>query len=125
MRGAIDGGNIATKLHLESLVARSRRPFFALILSLLLVGIQFEAHLHALEHVREALGHTADHSLVVPSDEACAECMLVAGSGNAIAGDSGEAAVMLVAQERALSAPVSATPAFSFYYLTRAPPALL
>ena len=106
-------------------MARSHRPLFALILSLLLVGIQLEAQLHALDHVREALGHSRHHSLAAPSDGACAECMLVAGSGNAIAGDIGEVVVTFVAQEHALSAPASATPAFSFYYLTRAPPALL
>ena len=125
MQGAIDGGSIATKLHLESTVARSRRPLFALILSLLLLGAQVQAQLHAFEHVREALGHSRDHSLVAPSDAACAECRLLAGSANAIAGDIGEAAIMLVAQERALSAPVSVTPAFSSYYQTRAPPTLL
>jgi hypothetical protein len=125
MRGVIDGGSIATKLHLESIVTRSRRPFFALILSLLLVGAQVEAQLHALEHVREALSHSRDHSLVAPSDGACVECMLVAGSANAIAGDIGEVDVALVAQEPALSAPVSVTPAFFSYYQTRAPPTLL
>jgi hypothetical protein len=125
MRGAIDGGSIATKLHLESIVARSRRPFFALILSLLLLGMQVEAQLHALSHVREALGHSRDHSLLAPSDAACAECTLLAGSANAIAGDIGEAAVTLAAQEHALAAPASVTPAFSSYYQTRAPPALL
>ena len=121
MRGAIDGGSIAAKLHLESFVARSRRPFFALILSLLLLGMQVEAQLHALSHVHKALSH----SLVTPSDAACAECTLLAGSANAIAGDIGEAAVTLAAQEHALSAPASVTPAFSSYYQTRAPPTLL
>ncbi|HEV8256100.1 MAG TPA: hypothetical protein VGR42_03915 [Casimicrobiaceae bacterium] len=106
-------------------MTRSRRPFFALILSLLLVGAQVEAQLHALEHVREALSHSRDHSLVAPSDGACVECMLVAGSANAIAGDIGEVDVALVAQEPALSAPVSVTPAFFSYYQTRAPPTLL
>jgi len=125
MRGAIDGGSIATKLHLESPVARSRRPLFALILSLLLLGAQVQAQLHALEHVREALGHSRDHSLTAPSDAACAECRLLAGSANAIAGDIGEVVVTLAAQEHPLSAPVSVTPAFSSYYQTRAPPALL
>jgi hypothetical protein len=125
MRAAIDGGSIATKLHLESIVARSRRPFFALILSLLLLGAQVQAQLHALEHVREALGHSRDHSLVAPSDAACAECRLLAGSANAIAGDIGEVVVTFVAQEHALSAPVSVTPAFSSYYQSRAPPAPL
>ena len=106
-------------------MARSRRPFFALILSLLLLGMQVEAQLHALSHVREALGHSRDHSLLAPSDAACAECTLLAGSANAIAGDIGEAAVTLAALEHALAAPASVTPAFSSYYQTRAPPTLL
>ena len=125
MRGAIDGGSIATKLHLESTVARSRRPFFALILSLLLVGVQVEAQLHALSHVGEALAHSRDHSLVAPSDAACAECTLLAGGANALAGGGDDIAVTLAAQERPQPTPVSATPAFSSYYQTRAPPALL
>ena len=125
MRGAVDGGSIATKLHLESIVARSRRPFFALILSLLLLGVQVEAQLHALGHVREALGHSRDQSLVAPSDGACAECTLLAGGTNALAGSGDDIAVTLAAQERPQPAPVSVTPAFSSYYQTRAPPALL
>ena len=125
MRGAIDGGSIATKLHLESTVARSRRPFFALILSLLLVGVQVEAQLHALSHVGEALAHSRDHSLVAPSAAACAECTLLAGGANALAGGGDDIAVTLAAQERPQPTPVSATPAFSSYYQTRAPPALL
>jgi hypothetical protein len=125
MRGAIDGGSIATKLHLESIVARSRRPFFALILSLLLLVVQVEAQLHALSHVREALGHSRDHSLVAPSDAACAECTLLAGGANALVGGGDDIAVTLAAQERPQLAPVSVTPAFSSYYQTRAPPTLL
>ena len=125
MRGAIDGGSIATKLHLESTVARSRRPFFALILSLLLLGVQLEAQLHALSHVGEALGHSRDHSLVAPNDQACAQCTLLAGGANALAGGGDDIAVTLAAQEHTLSAPVSVTPAFSSYYQTRAPPILL
>lgn len=125
MRCAIEGGSIATKLDLGYAVTRSRRPFFALILSLLLVCVQLEAQLHALQHIGEALGHSRDHSLVAPSDQACAECTLLAGGANAIAGDSGEAVVTLAAQEHALSTPVSITPAFSSYYHSRVPPTLL
>jgi hypothetical protein len=114
-----------TELHLAPVVTRAFRPLVAFALSLLLVGMQIEAQLHALEHVREALGHTRDHSLVVPGDDACAVCTFFASGANAIAGDVGEAALTLAAHERAPSTPVSVTPAFSSYYQTRAPPALL
>jgi len=125
MHASSAGGSIAPKLHLESPVTRSRRPFFALLLSLLLVGVQVQAQLHALEHVREALSHSRDHSLVAPSDAACAECTLLAGGANALAGGGDDIAATLAAQERPQPAPVSVTPAFSSYYQTRAPPVLL
>jgi hypothetical protein len=125
MRDAIDGGSIATKLRLESTVARSRRPLFALILSLLLLGVQLDGPLHALSHVGEALSHSRDHSLVAPSDQACAECTLLAGGANALAGGGDDIAVTLAAQEWPQPAPVSITPAFFSYYQTRAPPTLL
>ena len=125
MRRAVDGGSIGPKLHFGHAVPRSRRPFFALILPLLLLAVQVQAQLHAFEHVREAIGHSRDHSLVAPSDQACAECTLLAGGANAIAGDIGEAVVTLAAQEQPQPAPVSVTPAFFSYYQTRAPPALL
>jgi hypothetical protein len=125
MHACSAGGSIATKLHLKDPVARSRRPFFVLILSLLLLGVQVEVPLHALSHVGEALGHSRDHSLVAPSDAACAECTLLAGGANALAGGGDDIAVTLAAQERLQPAPVSVTPAFSSYYQTRAPPTLL
>jgi hypothetical protein len=106
-------------------VTRSRQPFFALILSLLLVCVQLEAQLHALQHIGEALAHSRDHSLVAPSDQPCAECTLLAGGASAIADDSGQAVVTLAVQERSLFTPVSVTPAFSSYYHSRAPPTLL
>ncbi|MDQ2961888.1 MAG: hypothetical protein M3R31_01835 [Pseudomonadota bacterium] len=104
---------------------RALRPLFAFALSLLLLGMQLEGTLHALNHVGQALGHSRDHSLAVPSDEACAECTLLAPGANALAGGGAETTVTLAAQERPQPAPVSVTPAFSSYYQSRAPPALL
>jgi len=117
------GGSIATELHLEFTVARSRRPLFVLILSLLLVGMQAGAQLHALEHDGERLARPHDAALLVPgADEVCAVCALFAGGANAIAGDNGEIEVRLPARERALPMPESLTPAFASYYQSRAPP---
>jgi hypothetical protein len=118
-------GSIAIELPLEQTVTHSRRPLFALILSLLLLAVQLEGQRHALQHVGEALRHSHDHSLVAPNDGACVECTLLAGASSAIAGDSAEAEATAPAQEIAPAAPVSVTPAFSSYYQTRAPPALL
>jgi hypothetical protein len=106
-------------------VIRAFRPLFAFALSLLLVGMQLDGTLHALGHVGEALGHSRDHSLVVPSNEACAECTLLASGANALAGGGDDIAVTLAAQDQPQSAPVSVTPAFSSYYQSRAPPVLL
>ena len=58
-----------------------------LALSLLLVWTQLASGLHALEHIREALKQTPDHSLNVPGDEVCAMCALFAGGASALAGD--------------------------------------
>jgi hypothetical protein len=52
-------------------------------------------------------------------------CTLFASGTNAVAGTGDTASVVLAAQDRPQSAPVSVTPAFSSYYQTRAPPALL
>jgi hypothetical protein len=125
MRGTQPGGSIATELHLSFGVSRTLRPIVTFALSLLLVGMQLEGQRHALEHVGEALGHSRDHSLVVPSSEACAECVLLASGVNALAGGADEIAVTLPAQERTQAAPVSITPAFFSFYQTRAPPPLL
>ena len=106
-------------------MARSRRPLFVLILSLLLVGMQVGGELHALEHDGERLARPHDAALLVPgADEACAVCALFAGGANAIAGDNREIEVRLPARERALPTPVSVTPAFAPYYQSRAPPSL-
>ena len=104
---------------------RPLRPLFAFALSLLLLGMQIERPLHALSHVGETLGHSRDHSLVVPSGEPCLECTLLATGANALAGAVDGGAIALAAQERPQPTPVSITPAFSFYYQTRAPPTLL
>jgi hypothetical protein len=106
-------------------VKRSLTPYFALVLSLLLVGMQLENAVHKLGHVGERLSHSRDQSLVVPNDEPCAECLLLASGASALAHSTHDAAIALAAQERPQFAPVTVTPAFSSYYLSRAPPRLL
>ena len=106
-------------------MTRSLRPLFIFVLALLLVGMQLESQRHALEHVRDSLSHTRDHSLVVPIDEACAICAFFASGANAIAGPADGATIPPATQERPSSTLSSVTPAFRSYYQSRAPPALL
>jgi hypothetical protein len=106
-------------------VKRSLTPIFAFVLSLLLVGMQLENAVHKLGHVGERLSHSRDHSLVVPNEEPCAECVLLASGASALADSTGETPVALAAQERLQFTPASVTPAFFSYYFSRAPPRLL
>jgi hypothetical protein len=104
---------------------RRHRPLLALLLSLLLVGMQLQGRVHALEHVGEMLGHTSDHSLVLPAPDACAMCALFAGGANAIGCDEAEACLAIAADETAPCACISFAPAAPSYYSSRAPPSLL
>jgi hypothetical protein len=96
-----------------------------LALSLLLVWTQLAAGLHALEHVREALGHTPDHSLTVPGDEVCAMCALFAGGASAAAGDMEHTCELPASDEALQLASVAFAPAAPAYYQSRAPPLFL
>lgn len=104
---------------------RSLRPLYIFVLALLLVGMQIEAQRHAFEHISDALGHSRDHSLVVPNDEACAVCAFFASGANAIAGPAREAEIAPATDERPFASGPSITPAFRSYYQSRAPPTLL
>ena len=106
-------------------VKRSLRPFFAFVLSLLLVGMQLDGAVHKLGHVGEWFKHSQDRSLFTPNDEPCAECLLLASGANAVAGSLAEVPIALAPQEQTHLRPVSFEPAFSSYYLSRAPPYLL
>ena len=107
-------------------VTRSRRPFFALILSLLLVGMQLGAQLHALEHDGERLARPHGAALLVPAvDDVCAVCASFAGGSHAI-----PTSVLTIgvpppraARSTGAFASIAGTP--PAYYQTRAPPALL
>ena len=106
-------------------MARPHRLLFALVLSVLLVGMQLASGLHALEHARNALKQTHDHSLSVPSDDVCAMCALFAGSTSAVAGDIDHGYELLATDEAPQFASASFAPAAPAYYQSRAPPLFL
>ena len=104
---------------------RSPRPVFALVLSLLLVGMQLDGAVHKLGHVGQWLKHAHQQSLYTPNDEPCAECLLLASGAHALSGTAVEPPVALAPQERSRFLPAPFEPAFRSFYLSRAPPVLL
>ena len=125
MAGRIDRASIAAESHLASVMNRLHRLSSALLLSLLLVGMQLGANVHAIEHFGDALRQTADQSLGAQHLEQCAICALFAGGSNAAAGAADVPAPAPPSASRLVFAPLSfAAPAPS-YYSTRAPPSLV
>ena len=104
---------------------RRHRVLLAVVLSLLLVGMQLQSRVHALEHVGEMLRHDADRSLILPVPDACATCALFAGGANAIACDSVDIAPEVARTEVPSCAFASFAPDAPSYYLSRAPPSPL
>jgi hypothetical protein len=104
----------------------SRTVFLTFVFSLLMLGMQLEGQRHALQHLGERLHRPHEQGLQVPQSEiVCAECALLAGTSNAVAGD-GAATLPVVAANERFHAPFSSRsvdpPA---YYSSRAPPILL
>ena len=104
---------------------RRHRVLLTVLLSLLLVSMQLQSRVHALEHVGEMLRHGADRSLILPVPDACATCALFAGGASAIACDSVDIAPEVARTEAASCAFASVAADAPFYYLSRAPPSLL
>lgn len=103
----------------------ARRLVRAIVLSLLLVGVQYGAQLHALEHVGEALRHAKHQSFSVPDDEVCAICALFAGGANALSDHAEPAAAVFFGEEDPPYAPTPIAAATPRFYESRAPPGFL
>lgn len=102
-----------------------RHPLVGLVLALLLVGMQYGAQLHALEHVGNALKHTPDHSFTTPGNELCVMCALFAGGASALSSKPGAGFATPDAREN-IPPPYASLPAAApSYYSSRAPPSLL
>jgi hypothetical protein len=106
-------------------MSRPRHPFVALVLALLLVGIQYGSQLHALEHIEEALKHGPHQSFSVPGDELCVMCALFAGGANALADEVDLGTPVVGSEEHVSYAPLLTARATLRFYDSRAPPASL
>jgi hypothetical protein len=106
-------------------MSRPRRPFVALLLGLLLVGMQYGSQLHALEHVKEALENAQHQSFTLPNDEVCAICALFAGGANALADEVDLGTPVVGSEEHVSYAPLLTARATLRFYDSRAPPVSL
>ncbi|HEY5307842.1 MAG TPA: hypothetical protein VIK97_04990 [Casimicrobiaceae bacterium] len=103
-----------------------RRTLFFCLLSLLLLGMQHEGHVHALSHFGPQLVRAHDTGIAPPgADGGCSECALLAAGAHAVTGGAALSSVAPQTYPPATSAFRShATPA-PVYFSSRAPPILL
>jgi hypothetical protein len=100
---------------------RRCRPLVALLLSLLLVAMQVEAHRHVLSHhgpsaaPQQALWQA-------PGDASCAECALLAAGSAALVDHRQHHPAPAVADRRTDAPCVAPTTAPLSFYRSRAPP---
>jgi hypothetical protein len=106
-------------------MTRLRRSFVAAIFALAIASMQYATLLHALEHAKDLLGHSREHSLTARVDERCVLCLLLASGANALPGEAASAPAMRIStafSHPPLSSPAQAAPS---YYSSRAPPLFL
>jgi hypothetical protein len=102
------------------------RIFLTALFSLLLVGMQEEALVHAVDHLRAQVlrGHDASLQTAVSGD--CLECALLVSGGTPAPASENTTTPVMGATERVAfsfeSSPAIAPPAF---YNSRGPPAIL
>lgn len=94
--------------------------------ALLLLGMQREAQVHALQHLGGILHPAQQQGIQAPlTDVVCLECSLLAGGASAVAVELPALPPAVVATQRLVSAAVSRTLYAPSYYSARAPPPLL
>ena len=113
--------------HVRTDLASSRlRALFTVVFALLLLGMQHEVQVHALQHLGSILHPAHEQGIQQPTvDASCLECSLLAsgslGVATEIAGlpatDVGTSRIVSTVESRSLAAPS--------YYSSRAPPSLL
>jgi hypothetical protein len=100
-------------------------PFVALLFALLLLGMQQQVQVHALQHLRNLLHARQDTGLQAPlADAPCVECALLAAGTSALAGGHASFPAVSVTGEQLHFAPALRYLAAPSYYSSRAPPSL-
>jgi hypothetical protein len=102
------------------------RILFTIVFALLLLGMQREAQVHALQHLGGILHPAQQQGIQAPvTNVVCLECSLLAGGASAVAVEFPALPPAAVATQRLVSAAVSRTLSAPSYYSSRAPPPLL
>jgi len=97
-----------------------------IVFSLLMLGMQLEGQRHALQHLGDQLHRQHEQGLQLPQGEiVCAECALLAGTSNAIAGAIASIPPGAADTERFDAQFSSQSVSAPNYYSSRAPPVLL
>jgi hypothetical protein len=108
------------------LTAARHRPFVALLFALLLLGMQQQVQVHALQHLGNLVHALHDTGLQAPlADAPCLECALLAGGTSAIASGYASFPAVSVTGEQLHFATELRYLAAPSYYSSRAPPSLL
>ena len=97
--------------------------FVTLLFAFLLLGMQHEAHVHALAHFGDETQRPHEQTAQLPTDDTpCAVCALFAGGASALPSDG----ATLDASSESFVAPIeagrSAAQSAPSFYLSRAPP---
>ena len=102
------------------------RYFLAALFSLLLVGMQREALIHEVDHLRAQVQRGHDAGLQRTASADCRECALLASGSNVVPATAA-AAVAVVPPSTLVAAnrETARAPAAPAYYRSRAPPSLL
>lgn len=102
------------------------RPLVAFALSLLLLGMQLGAQLHALEHDGGRLARPHGAALVIPTaDDVCSICASFAGGAHASPAPDHRFVANPLAESLVATAFATFAGIAPVYYQSRAPPALL
>jgi hypothetical protein len=108
------------------LAALRLRTIVTVVFALLLLGMQREVQVHALQHLGSVLHPAHEQGIQQPTaDASCLECALLAGGAPAVATDVPGLSAVAVGASRVLGNFASLSLAAPSYYFSRAPPSLL
>jgi hypothetical protein len=105
------------------LTASRHRTLLGIVFALLLLGMQREVQVHALQHLGRSL-HPAQEQGVqaLAADTACLECSLLAGGSSVVPAAFPASPSAAAATLRAIRAVASRSLPAPSYYSSRAPP---
>jgi hypothetical protein len=102
------------------------RVLLSVLFALLLLGVQHEVQVHALQHLGAALHPAQEQGLQAPvADMVCLECSLLAGGASTAAVEITALPPASVATERIVSTATTRSLSAPSYYSSRAPPPLI